>query len=138
MCNVKMNHLDASLQDFIVAKDDEITLAHTRSASMFPLGDGQALFIRTSWTRHSASIDIIITDSSLSVDEAFYGICENMEITGRCGLKGLSMAMSMIQEIMKGVRTITIVPSDDRRESAYRRLEKIGFHRTRIGTYVYE
>ena len=138
MCNVKMNHLDEAIQNYIVEKDNEISVVHTRTASSFPLGNGQSLFVRMSWTRHSVSVDIIIENEALSVDEAFYKISENTEITGRSGLKGLYMALSCIKELMQGRRTITIVPSDDRRESAYRKLEGLGFRRTRIGTYVYE
>ena len=61
--------------------------------------------------------------------------------TGRCGLEGLMFALEAINELMnyylfEAGDYIRVTPSDNKRESAYRRLLKYGFVKEGID-YVY-
>ena len=102
-------------------------LFKAKTTSQFHIGNGQSVFIKTSWTRTRVYVEIIETEAS-SVDEAFYNI--NTKVTK----SGLYIILSCIRELMHGKRTIYVIPTCD---SVCRMLNCLGFARTRTGVYVY-
>lgn len=135
----RKEHLPKSLRQYLTEQEDYVSLYVGDCGSEFPLSNGQSLYVRVRYTTgQSLSLDIIVERSGLVVDDAFRGLCENTEITGRVGLQAMILAKSIVKNLLNGGRTIWIHPSDDRREEAYRYLERMGFRKTRYGSYVSE